>query len=605
MKISEQLEPTLESLSPSADGMVFAVDQVVAEFGPALVRFADARGCSDPEALVGDVFLKVFLRWEKLSFLGEPQFEAYLYQAVRNQLIDEHRRRLKRPSIEPLAEAEMVPALDYENDLAEQDWVRGMLSTLSVDERDVIEKRFYGDLTLEETAEQTGKPVGTVKSLQHRAIKKLRIVALASLVLLALVAIALGILGRRPVSVQPITSDPTITDEGIEVDDSNGVGVDRSDDERSDVGQSLFSESSDSDSNTTGSVNEFDPEQASPEPGLGPEPEPGPSVVTAPAAASGAATADTGQVDIPSDPAEVQPPPATTVPVPSPTTTASTTTTTPLANGPFQLTIGHSGHCVDVAGQSTGNGVQLVQSVCGGSQSQYWQAIPNGDGFNLKNVNSNLCMALRGGNQVSGEIVVQWTCENGGNSILYRDGNRLLFKHSRQCLTVSGDSHVIGTGLVQNPCAARPSQNVTGGGVAPIPATQFQLRVAHTGMCFEVHLVSNAPNARLIQNPCVDNNTNQLWETVPVDTGLMMRNVRTGMCMAVEGAFQTANANVNQWTCTPAPSLVMDRVGDALVFRHSGQCLAVYASWTLAGGGLVQAPCTGGANQIITGETTA
>ncbi len=602
MKTSEQLDPILKPVSPSAEGMVFAVDQVVAEFGPALVRFADARGCSDPEALVGDVFLKVFQRWEKLSFPGGHQLEAYLYQAVRNQLIDEHRRRALQPSIEPLTEGQMTPALAFENDLAEQDRVRGMLSTLSVDERDVIEKRFYGDLTLEETAEQTGKPVGTVKSLQHRAIKKLRIVALASLVLLALVAVALQILGRRPVSVQPITTDPTITDsDSIDADDSDGV--DQSDEERSDVGQSLVSESSVGDSSTTGSVNEFDLEPPLP----GPEPGPGLglSTVTTPAATSTAPTTDAEPLDIPSDLVEVLSPPASVAPVPSPTTTAITTTTTPVSNGPFQLTIGHSGHCVDVAGQSTTNGVQLVQSVCGSSQSQYWQAVANGDGFNLRNVKSNLCMALRGGNQISGEIVVQWTCENGGNSILYRDGNRLLFKHSRQCLTVSGDSHVIGTGLVQYPCAGYPSQNVTGGGVAPIPATQFQLRVAHTGMCFEVHLVSNAPNARLIQNPCVDNNTNQLWETVPVDTGLMMRNVRTGMCMAVEGGFQTANANVNQWTCTPAPSLVMDRVGDALVFRHSGQCLAVYESWALAGGGLVQAPCTGGANQIITGDFNA
>ncbi len=577
--------------------MVFVVEEVVAKFGPAMVRFADDRGCLDPEALVGDVFLKVFLRWEKLSFPGEAQLEAYLYQAVRNQLIDEHRRQAVRPLTEPLSEGQIEPAPGFDNDLAEQDWVRDMLSTLSVDERDVIEKRFFGDLTLEETAEQTGKPVGTVKSLQHRAIKKLRIAALATLVLLALVAVALEILGRRPVSVQPVTTDPTITDsDGIDADDS-GVGVDQSDEERSDVGQSLVSESSAGDS-TTGSVNEFDLEPPLPEPELGP------SGVTTPAAASTPATTGAGQVDIPFDPIAAQPSPATTVPLPRPSTTASRTSF-PVSDGRFQLTIGHSGHCVDVAGQSTDNGVQLVQSVCGSSLSQYWEAIPNGDGFNLKNVKSNHCMALRGGNQVSGEIVVQWTCENGGNSILYRDGNRLLFKHSRQCLTVSADSHVIGTGLVQYPCAGYPSQNVTGGGVAPIPATQFQLRVAHTGMCFEVHLVSNAPNARLIQNPCVDNNTNQLWETVPVDTGLMIRNVRTGMCMAVEGGVQTANANVNQWTCTPAPSLVMDRVGDALVFRHSGQCLAVYASWTLAGGGLVQAPCTGGANQIITGDFNA
>lgn len=48
------------------------------------------------------------------------------------------------------------------------------IATLPPDQRRVVALRFYGDLSLQEIAEATNRPVGTVKSRLHRGIAALR-----------------------------------------------------------------------------------------------------------------------------------------------------------------------------------------------------------------------------------------------------------------------------------------------------------------------------------------------------------------------------------------------------------------------------------------------
>lgn len=45
---------------------------------------------------------------------------------------------------------------------------------LPPDQRAVLVFRFYEDLSVEQTASLLGKPAGTVKSLQHRALARLK-----------------------------------------------------------------------------------------------------------------------------------------------------------------------------------------------------------------------------------------------------------------------------------------------------------------------------------------------------------------------------------------------------------------------------------------------
>lgn len=52
--------------------------------------------------------------------------------------------------------------------------LEGALTQLEESQRQVIALRFYADLSLEEIAEVTGAPLGTVKSRLHRALARLR-----------------------------------------------------------------------------------------------------------------------------------------------------------------------------------------------------------------------------------------------------------------------------------------------------------------------------------------------------------------------------------------------------------------------------------------------
>ena len=49
-----------------------------------------------------------------------------------------------------------------------------LLSLLTPDQRQVVSLRVLGDLTLQQTAEVLGRDIGTVKSLQHRGLARLR-----------------------------------------------------------------------------------------------------------------------------------------------------------------------------------------------------------------------------------------------------------------------------------------------------------------------------------------------------------------------------------------------------------------------------------------------
>ncbi len=138
--------------------------------------FLLTRGTPDADEVVNDVFLAAFTGVG--GFVGgEPEFRAWLYRVARNKRVDAIRAHERRPtptdtpsrlsSTHADAEAEAVAALVDEES-------RDVLASLTPDQRDVVVLRFLADLTLEQTATALDKPVGAVKSLQHRAIDQLR-----------------------------------------------------------------------------------------------------------------------------------------------------------------------------------------------------------------------------------------------------------------------------------------------------------------------------------------------------------------------------------------------------------------------------------------------
>lgn len=165
-------------LTAAQEGSEWAWDLIVRDVGPALAGFFRTRGVPDPEALVGEVF--VDLARNISTFAGdESGFRSWVFVIAYRRMSDEWRRRRRRPDETPAGlatdpSAVVASAEDQAMErLSGRDAIR-MLEKLTDDQRDVLSLRVVAGLTLNETAEVVGKPVGAVKALQRRGIAALR-----------------------------------------------------------------------------------------------------------------------------------------------------------------------------------------------------------------------------------------------------------------------------------------------------------------------------------------------------------------------------------------------------------------------------------------------
>jgi RNA polymerase sigma-70 factor (ECF subfamily) len=164
-------------LRAAGDGDGRAFEQIFAALSGKVLVFARVRGASDPEGLVNDVFLQVFLGLGDFDG-SEVQFRAWMFRIARNKLIDESRRKERRP-VEVAAD-ELTAALS-DRDLVDSeamdriatDSLISRLAILTPEQRDVVMLRVVADLTIDDISAVIGKRPGAVKALQRRAFRTL------------------------------------------------------------------------------------------------------------------------------------------------------------------------------------------------------------------------------------------------------------------------------------------------------------------------------------------------------------------------------------------------------------------------------------------------
>lgn len=184
-------------LAASGDGN--AIDGLVAEFEPGLVRFAKGRGVTDPEALVNGVLSDAFASLAKFRGRDRRAFRAYLYQILRRRIADQYRKAYSQPHTVSGLDDDLVSELvdhdasSFDDRLADRDLVEEILDQLTEDQREVLEMRVLTGLSVKETATRTGRSEGAVKSMQRRALSSLRSVVIA------IAVVVLGVLGIRAV----------------------------------------------------------------------------------------------------------------------------------------------------------------------------------------------------------------------------------------------------------------------------------------------------------------------------------------------------------------------------------------------------------------------
>jgi RNA polymerase sigma factor (sigma-70 family) len=137
---------------------------------PAVLGYLRSQRVPEPEDVLGEVFLHVAQRIGR--FRGDDaELRRWVFTITRRRVIDSWRRRASRPAVAVEALPD-VAAAEPELDAVDPALIAAV-EALTPDQRDVVLLRFVADLPLQDVARITGRPVGAVKALQHRALATL------------------------------------------------------------------------------------------------------------------------------------------------------------------------------------------------------------------------------------------------------------------------------------------------------------------------------------------------------------------------------------------------------------------------------------------------
>lgn len=90
---------------------------------------------------------------------------------------------------------------------------------------------------------------------------------------------------------------------------------------------------------------------------------------------------------------------------------------TDAGHGHYTLAASHSGHCLGVAGQSRPPGANVKQETCDASNDQEWRVVNVGRGYYTLAGDGDLCLAVTAGSTRAGANVQQWACNNRQHQI--------------------------------------------------------------------------------------------------------------------------------------------------------------------------------------------
>jgi RNA polymerase sigma factor (sigma-70 family) len=163
-------------LAAAREGADWAWREIYGELAPLVLGYLRARGAPDPDDLAGEAFAQVVRDLHRFEG-GERAFRAWVMTVVHNRMLDELRRRGRRP-VELLADPiGDEPGGDVETEALARlgaSEVTAVLSELSPEQQSVLLLRILGDLTIEEVARVIGKRPGAVKQLQRRGLAAAR-----------------------------------------------------------------------------------------------------------------------------------------------------------------------------------------------------------------------------------------------------------------------------------------------------------------------------------------------------------------------------------------------------------------------------------------------
>jgi len=172
-------------LTAAQDGGEWAVAVLYRWLQPTLVGYLRSRAGDDAEDLASETWLAVARGLA--SFAGdEGAFRSWVFTIAHRRLVDHHRATARRPRSHSLSRAEGDdrqgpvelpaaddPAGDVMAALGTEDAVRRIVALLPKDQAEIVLLRVVAGLPVEDVAAITGRKPGTVRVLQHRALRRL------------------------------------------------------------------------------------------------------------------------------------------------------------------------------------------------------------------------------------------------------------------------------------------------------------------------------------------------------------------------------------------------------------------------------------------------
>ena len=155
-------------------GRPAALTAVYQALAPTVRGYLLARGSEDPDGLTNEVFVQVIPRLPHLHG-GESGLRALVFSVAHARLVDELRRRSRRPQLTAYdASADRRRVVSAEDEVTGDAALIALLDDLTPEQRDVLVLRVVADLSVEQTAQVLERTPGSVKQLHRRALASLR-----------------------------------------------------------------------------------------------------------------------------------------------------------------------------------------------------------------------------------------------------------------------------------------------------------------------------------------------------------------------------------------------------------------------------------------------
>ena len=157
-----------------------ALSDLFEVYGPKLKGWLMARGVGSgtAEDIIQDVMIKVWTRAE-LFDPSKASFATWVYRMTRNRWIDHKRKHgrmdVRDPELMKIIADDTVPsAEDYFINDQDAEMLHAQIARLNQNQQDAIRMAFIEFKTHKEISEETGLPLGTVKTRIRSAIQTLK-----------------------------------------------------------------------------------------------------------------------------------------------------------------------------------------------------------------------------------------------------------------------------------------------------------------------------------------------------------------------------------------------------------------------------------------------